>query len=243
MANELEEIRQATDSLDTEEFLKYFLDKYGSQIALASSLSAEDQVITEIMCRISQEPRIFTLDTGRLPNETYDVLAATTKKYNIKIKVLFPDRKLVEDMVTEHGINAFYDSIESRKLCCKVRKVIPLQRELTDLDAWITGLRRQQAQTRTEMHRVEWDEANNIPKINPLADWTTQQVWDYIRNNKIPYNALHDANYPSIGCAPCTRAVTEGQDIRQGRWWWELPEQKECGLHLSDGKLVRNKKD
>ena len=137
------------------------------------------------------------------------------------------------------GPNLFYQSIENRKLCCRIRKLEPLQRELAGRSAWITGLRREQSPTRQLVRRIEWDETHKLYKINPLADWSTQQVWDYIRANKVPYNSLHDRGYPSIGCAPCTRAIEPGQDIRAGRWWWEEPEHKECGLHLHEGKLVR----
>ena len=185
---------------------------------------------------------IFTLDTGRLPQETHDALDATRKRYGITIDVLVPDRAELEAMVREHGSNLFYASIENRKRCCHVRKVAPLRRKLGQLDAWICGLRREQAATRTAIERVEWDEANGLVKLNPLADWTTEQVWDYIRRYDVPSNPLHARGYPSIGCSPCTRAVAPGEDIRAGRWWWETPEQKECGLHVVDGKLVRKKR-
>lgn len=243
MNNTVETILAQTRSYNGEELLKYVVERFGDKIALASSISAEDQVITDMLVAATKNPRIFTLDTGRLPQETHDTIDATRKKYGITIKVLFPDRELVEEMVNERGMNLFYDSIEDRKRCCFVRKVEPLRRELSKLDAWITGLRREQASTRGELERVEWDEGNGLLKINPLADWTTEQVWDYIRSRDIPYNPLHDQGYPSIGCAPCTRAIAEGQDIRDGRWWWETPEQKECGLHVKGGRVVRKKSD
>jgi phosphoadenosine phosphosulfate reductase len=154
------------------------------------------------------------------------------EKYNIKIEVFFPNRESVEKMVFEHGFNLFYKSVELRKLCCKVRKVEPLNIALRTVDAWICGLRREQSVTRVDVKKVEVDTVhNNILKINPLIDWTEKDVWDYIRRNDVPYNALHDKNYPSIGCAPCTRAIKPGEDIRAGRWWWESPDKKECGLH------------
>ncbi len=236
-------LRQQTAELSTNEFLGFVCNHFGDKIALASSLGAEDQVITHMLCGIIKNPRIFTLDTGRLPQKTYDVIEATYKKYGLRIKMLFPDAKAVEKMVNNDGPNLFYDSIEARKQCCFVRKVEPLKRELSTLDAWMTGLRRDQATTRKDVDRIEWDESNGLVKINPLVDWSNEDVWKFIRDNNVPYNLLHDDGYPSIGCAPCTRAVSEGEDIRAGRWWWEKPEQKECGLHVVDGKLVRKNGD
>lgn len=219
-------------NLDSEGLLHYVLDKFDKKVALASSFSAEDQVITDMLCKITKTPAIFTLDTGRLPQETYDVIEETRKEYNVKIQMMFPNYKQVEKMVTEHGPNLFYNSVENRKLCCRIRKVEPLKRALDGLDGWICGLRIEQSATRQELEKIEWDDGFELIKINPLADWTTEQVWQYIKNNNVPYNKLHDEGYPSIGCAPCSRAVKKGQDIRSGRWWWEQPEHKECGLHL-----------
>lgn len=224
---------------DAADVLVKSLDEYDNRIALASSMSAEDQVITDMLCKTGRRVRIFTLDTGRLPDETYEVIDATNRKYNIHIEIVFPDRAEVERLVNSEGPNLFYGSIEGRKKCCNVRKVLPLKRKLAELDGWITGLRREQSVTRQTLEKVEWDYANDIMKINPLADWSQEQVWDYIRENGVPYNKLHDKGYPSIGCGPCTRAVESGQDIRAGRWWWEQPEHKECGLHVVDGKLQR----
>ncbi len=213
--------------------------RFPGRVALASSFGVEDQVLTDLLGRLAPPLPIFTLDTGRLPQETYDVLDATRKRYGIEIQVLFPNRTDVEELVGRSGVNSFYDSVESRKACCHARKVAPLRRKLGQLEAWITGLRREQAPTRQQVELVEWDETNGLFKINPLAGWTSEQVWEYIRLHHVPYNALHDRGYPSIGCAPCTRAVEPGQDIRAGRWWWETPEHKECGLHVVDGNLVR----
>jgi phosphoadenosine phosphosulfate reductase len=221
--------------LDPLEMLGRALEKYKGRIALASSMGAEDQAITHMLCSLDSNPRIFTLDTGRLPRETYDTIEATNAKYGIKIKMLFPDRADVEAMMGEEGPNLFYKSIEGRKRCCQIRKVIPLKRELATLDAWIVGLRKEQSVTRTELSPVEWDEGNGLVKISPLADWTFEQLWDYIRENGIPVSPLHAQGYPSIGCAPCTRAIAEGEDMRAGRWWWESPEHKECGLHRGSG--------
>jgi len=221
------------ESKNAQEVLRYALEQYGSKVGLATSFGAEDVVLMDMMARIDAEKAyVFTLDTGRLPYETYDVLDAFKKKYPaLTVHVFCPDTAALEEMVTGDGPNLFYESIENRKKCCNVRKVEPLKRALSQLDAWITGLRREQSVTRTEVLKVENDAAFNLIKFNPLADWSEQDVWDYIRQNDVPFNALHDKNYPSIGCAPCTRAVQEGEDIRAGRWWWETPEQKECGLH------------
>lgn len=221
-----------------EEILEWALERFGDRIALASSFGAEDVVLIDILAKIKPSARIFTLDTGRLPQETYDVMERIREKYGIKIEVFFPDPRDVEEMVNEHGPNLFYRSVEFRQLCCHVRKVRPLERALSQLDAWITGLRRGQSITRKEIKKVEEDERyfdgqrRVLLKLNPLADWTEKDVWEYIRKNSVPYNSLHDRNYPSIGCAPCTRPVQPGEDIRAGRWWWEIPEKKECGLHV-----------
>ena len=214
-----------------EEVLTYFLPKYGDKIAFASSLGAEDQVITKMIAEIRKETKIFTLDTGRLFPETYDLIDRTNSRFKIKLDVYFPDYQEVESMVKKKGINLFYKSIENRKECCNVRKMLPLARAMKGLDIWITGLRREQSITRTDMQIVEWDKNNNILKLNPLINWTEENVWAYIDQHNVPYNPLHKKGFPSIGCLPCTRAIEEGEDVRAGRWWWENPETKECGLH------------
>ncbi len=218
-----------------EEILTYFLESYRGEIALATSFGAEDQLLTHICLSIDPRCEIFTLDTGRLPEETYRVWERTERRYGIKIKPLVPERESLERLVAEQGINGFYESVERRKRCCEVRKIEPLGRALEGKRGWITGLRREQSVTRSGMKVVEFDERFGLIKINPLLEWSTQRVWEALRNDAIPYNELHDRGYPSIGCAPCTRAVTSGDDIRAGRWWWERPEQKECGLHLKNG--------
>jgi phosphoadenosine phosphosulfate reductase len=216
-----------------EEVLEWALKTYGDRVALASSFGAEDVALIDMLARIDPAPRVFTLDTGRLPQETYDVMEKIRDKYGLEIEIYYPDTKAVEDRVTRYGPNLFYKSVELRKLCCEIRKIEPLEKALKELSAWITGLRREQSVTRTEVKKVDIDASHNsIVKINPLADWSEEQVWSYIRENGVPYNALHDRNYPSIGCAPCTRAIKPGQDVRAGRWWWEAPEHKECGLHI-----------
>lgn len=217
-----------------QEVVAWALTEYHPDIAMASSFGAEDVVLVDMMVKVRPDAKIFTLDTGRLPQETYDVMQALRDKYSITFNVYFPDAKDVEEMVEKFGPNLFYESIENRKMCCGIRKVAPLNRALSELKGWMTGLRREQGVTRVSVPKVEKDFAHNgIIKVNPLADWSWDQVWDYIRKNEIPYNKLHDSSYPSIGCAPCTRAVKPGEDWRAGRWWWESPENKECGLHVS----------
>lgn len=201
----------------------------------ASSLGAEDMVLTDLIAKHAPSIGIFSLDTGRLPQETYDLMKQVSKYYGIRMQVYFPERHTLEAFVAEHGVNAFYDSAERRKACCQIRKVEPLWRALAGKQAWLTGLRREQAPTRQSLGAAEWDADNGLHKFNPLIEWTQIDVWSYIREYSVPYNALHDKHYPSIGCAPCTRAVTAGQDIRAGRWWWEDPESKECGLHKRKG--------
>ncbi len=216
-----------------EEILAWALEEFHPQIALASSFGAEDAVLIDMLAKLDPQARVFTLDTGRLPAETYALMDAIRERYGLTIEVYFPEARTVEAMVREHGVNLFYRSVENRKLCCGVRKVEPLGRALRGLEAWITGLRREQAVSRARVGKVEIDaEHGGIIKVNPLGDWTWAEVWGYIRARHVPYNALHDRGYPSIGCAPCTRAVRPGEDPRAGRWWWEQdPAAKECGLH------------
>jgi len=211
--------------------ISFFFKKFPNTIAFSTSMGLEDQALTEIVASIDKNANIFTLDTGRLFPETYDLIDRTSKKYGINIKLYFPDNKAVEEMVNNKGINLFYDSIDNRKQCCQVRKLDPLARAMKEFDGWITGLRKDQSVTRTTMKLVEWDENNNMIKINPLIHWTEEDVQDYIGAKKIPVNPLHNKGFASIGCQPCTRAIEEGEDIRAGRWWWEDPETKECGLH------------
>ncbi|MGQ9629099.1 MAG: phosphoadenylyl-sulfate reductase [bacterium] len=227
------EVAEDLESKGAQEVLRWALERYGRNIALASSFGAEDVVLIDMMVKIDPGARVFTLDTGRLPQETYDVMERIRSKYGLRIEVFFPDASAVEEMVGRYGPNLFYESVELRHLCCEVRKIEPLKRALSGLSAWICGLRREQAVTREGVRKVEIDESHgSIVKVNPLADWTSSDVWAYIRENDVPYNSLHDRGYPSIGCAPCTRAIEPGEHIRAGRWWWELPEQRECGLHM-----------
>ena len=230
--NEITQLNEEFANTTPEALLGYFLDRYGSRIALSSSLSIEDQVLTDMICRLKPDARIFTLDTGRLFPETYNLIDQTAMHYGIRLEVFFPDCTEVEKLVADCGINGFYESLEKRKRCCRIRKLDPLERALRGLDAWICGLRCEQSVTRSEMRAIEWDETHDLLKINPLIDWHEEQVWEYIRRNHVPYNKLHEQGFPSIGCQPCTRAVKPGEDIRAGRWWWESPDHKECGLHL-----------
>lgn len=235
--NKTELAKKLTEELankSPQEILNYFINEFEGKVGLASSLGAEDQVLTDMIVNINKNTKIFTLDTGRMFAETYKVLDETNKKYGINIEVFFPDAERVEEMVNTKGINLFYDSIENRKLCCGIRKIEPLKRALKDVDIWITGLRKDQSVTRFFTPLVEWDEGNHVIKVSPLLKWNEKMVWNYIRENNVPYNELHDKGFPSIGCQPCTRAVEQGQDIRAGRWWWEEPEHKECGLHVKE---------
>ena len=221
-----------TKGLDAEGVILWASKIFAGKVVFATSLGEEDQVITDMIARVAPSIGIFTLDTGRLFQETYDLLAKTQKKYpQVAFKTYYPNTRAVEEMVAAKGINLFYESIENRKTCCGVRKVEPLRRALANADAWITGLRRSQSLTRSDAQIVEWDMANANIKINPLLDWSLDQVHDYIKKHKVDVNPLHAQGFVSIGCAPCTRAIKEGEDIRAGRWWWEDPEQKECGLH------------
>jgi phosphoadenosine phosphosulfate reductase len=203
-----------------------------SAIAFANSYGAEDMVLTDIIAKEQLAIEIFSLDTGRLPAETYALMGEVEKTYQIKPVVYFPKNDAVEDYVRTKGINAFYESVELRKACCHIRKVEPLKRALANKQAWVTGMRAEQAATRAHLPIREFDEGNQLEKLNPLSDWSEQEVWAYIRLFNVPFNALHNQFYPSIGCAPCTRAVAMGEDVRAGRWWWEDPNSKECGLHV-----------
>ena len=234
VSNPLSLIRQFNQQLKDQtaiEVLSFFILNYKDKLAFSSSLGAEDQIITQMISGIDPDVYIFTLDTGRLFPQTYDLLDTTQHRYKVKIRIFFPDNKAVEEMVNNKGINLFYESIENRKLCCQIRKIQSMKRALENVDFWISGLRREQSVTREDISVVEWDDLNNKIKINPLINWKSEDLWDYIRQNNIPFNPLHEQGYPSIGCFPCTRAIEPGEDLRAGRWWWENPEMKECGLH------------
>lgn len=212
-----------------------------SPAVFASSLAAEDMVLTDMILKAKLPIGIFSLETGRLHQETLAVLDKVKTRYDHDITLYHPQPDAVAAYVEQNGLNAFYNSVEMRRECCRIRKVEPLGRALAGNKAWVTGQRRAQSTTRAELHVQEDDAAHAMTKFNPLADWSEEDVWAYIRANDVPYNALHDQGYPSIGCEPCTRAVQPGEDVRAGRWWWENPDSKECGLHMVDGKLIRIK--
>lgn len=231
--DEVVRINLASKRANALELLHAIAEEHGGEAAVtfANSFGAEDMVLTDLILAEKLPIEIFSLDTGRLPAETYTLMGEVEKRYGTRLKVFFPDATAVEQYVRTEGINAFYDSIELRKRCCAIRKVEPLRRALAGKSAWITGMRAAQSATRTELPVRQFDEANGLEKYNPLTDWSEQEVWAYIRIHGLPYNALHDQFYPSIGCAPCTRAIAVGEDVRAGRWWWEDPDSKECGLH------------
>ena len=231
MKQKIEQLNQQFEGKTPEEVLQYFLFEYKGKIALSSSLSIEDQVLTDLIVKTDKSTRIFTLDTGRLFPETYSLIDKTNLTYGIHLEVMFPDYQEVEKMVKEEGINLFYNGIEQRKTCCRVRKLDPLKRAFQGLEVWICGLRKEQSVTRQAVQLIEWDENNGLIKLSPLIHFTEDEVWEYIKKYRVPYNKLHNQGFPSIGCQPCTRAVKPGEDIRAGRWWWENPDQKECGLH------------
>jgi phosphoadenosine phosphosulfate reductase len=228
----VDELNRQLGGKPAEEIVRWAAETFGPDIKFANSFGAEDVALMHIISQAGPQIRVFTLDTGRLNDETYEVMEATRFKYSeIPIEVMFPGREKVEGLVREKGFYSFRESVDNRRECCAIRKVEPLKRALAGAAAWMTGLRRDQSVTRTDTPAIEWDEGNGIVKVNPLIEWSNDEVWAYIKANKIPYNRLHDQNYPSIGCAPCTRAINPGEDIRAGRWWWENPEYKECGLH------------
>ena len=217
-----------------EEVLGWALDRFSPNIAISEGGGAEGMAIIDMASRIRDDVRVFTIDTGRLPQETYDLMAKIEERYRIRVEMLFPERAHVEGMAQRHGPNLMYDAVDLRLLCCQVRKVLPLNRYLETLEGWITGLRRDQWASRAEVRKIELDhDHGGIVKVNPLADWTKDEVWDYIRANDIPYHALYDQGYTSVGCAPCTRAIQPGEPDRAGRWWWETNAPKECGIHCA----------
>jgi thioredoxin-dependent adenylylsulfate APS reductase len=222
--------------------LAWLLERFGSRAAICTSFQADGMAILDMAWRIDPRVRVFTVDTGRLPQETYQLLDQVREKYGIEIEVYFPDATQVESIVRRHGVNLFYRDAQLRLLCCQTRKVLPLKRVLDSLDAWVTGLRRDQSTTRAAVQKIEADEEHGgLIKVNPLADWTEQQVWDYIRAHEVPYHPFYDQGYTSIGCAPCTRPTTPEEDPRAGRWWWESGVDKECGMHctIESGRFVR----
>jgi phosphoadenosine phosphosulfate reductase len=227
------ELTMALEGRDLIGQLHYLAGAYPGQVVFSTSLGQEDQVITEIIARNKIPIRIFTLDTGRLFNETYELIDRTRARYKIPIEVFFPQAPAVEKLVTEKGFTSFYESVENRKECCHIRKVEPLNRALEGAKIWVTGLRSEQSANRQQMSLLEWSEDKQLHKFNPLINWSFEEMMDYIQKHNVPYNPLHDKGFVSIGCLPCTRAIEPGEDARAGRWWWEQS-QKECGLHHSD---------
>jgi phosphoadenosine phosphosulfate reductase len=230
----IQELKDKTQDLAAQELLKKVLKEYHPEIGLACSFSIEDIVIAHMMKSLVDTPVIFAIDTGRLHEETYECAENMRLKLGLAIHWFFPDRDAVESLEHEKGLYSFRESLENRHECCGIRKVEPLNRALESLSGWITGQRSEQSITRNSLERIQLDQAHGgIIKINPLADWSEEKVWEYIRLHKLPYNRLHDQGFPSIGCSPCTRPIREGEHPRAGRWWWEDPENKECGLHLT----------
>ena len=237
----IKELNKSSKSMILQERLSFIINAFSSRFCLASSMGLEDQLLTHYLLQEDINAAIFILDTQRLNLETYQLIKKTMNVYQFKYQIYYPEPSAVDQLVAQKGEFSFYDSIENRKECCGIRKVEPLQRALSNVDAWITGLRKAQSVTRDNVAFVEQDEAHGIYKFNPLFDWRFNDVFEKVKSLSIPYNSLHDKGYPSIGCEPCTRAIQPGEDLRSGRWWWEKPEQKECGLHLVDGKLVSKK--
>ncbi len=231
--NSSEKILQDIKGLGIEKSLEYLIEAFPGEVIFSTSFGWEDQVITHIIFKNNLPIKVFTLETGRLFPETYYVWNRTLEMYEKPIHAYYPDTAAVEKLVSSKGPSSFYESVENRKECCGIRKIEPLKRALAGNSCWITGIRAEQSLNREHMDPVEWDDANQILKFHPIFDWTLDQVKAYIRENNIPYNPLHDKGFPSIGCAPCTRAVREGEDFRAGRWWWEDQDKKECGLHSS----------
>ncbi len=228
------DVDELNSSITTaEDALRWASKNLHPRVAKASSFGAEDAVLIDIMLKINPEFRFFTLDTGRLPRETYDTIDRIRKKYGVAVEVVFPDAAEVEEMVNAKGVNLFYESVENRKLCCKVRKVHPINRMLATLDGWITGLRHEQTKLRHAANMFQLDAAHGgIVKINPIINWTWEDVQNYIKSHDVVYNELLDRGYLSIGCEPCTRPVKPGQSLRDGRWWWESGSDLECGIHV-----------
>jgi phosphoadenosine phosphosulfate reductase len=224
------------EGLDAQQLLNWALKTFAPKIALSCSFGApEGLVLLDMMHRIDATSRVFVLDTGRLPQATYDLIDRVRDRYDKQVEVIFPDASAVEAMVRSKGMNLFYESVENRQLCCRIRKVEPLRRYLAGLDAWVTGLRREQGVTREQTPKVEIDVPNGgLVKVNPIADWTHEQVQAYVRTHNVPINRLHAEGYPSVGCDPCSRAIAPGDDPRAGRWWWEQPETRECGIHVDE---------
>jgi thioredoxin-dependent adenylylsulfate APS reductase len=229
---EVGEIAVELDDQEPQEVLRWGIERFGKRLALCTSLQSDGMALLDMAWRIDPTVRVFTVDTGRMHPETYELMERVREKYGIAIEVYYPDPAELEPFVRQHGINAFYRSVPLRLRCCEIRKVNPLKKVLDGLDAWVTGLRRDQWASRSNIRKVEIDhDHGGLLKLNPLADWMDDEVWEYIRANDVPYNTLYDKGFTSIGCAPCTRPTAPGEDPRAGRWWWEVNAPKECGMH------------
>ena len=226
----------AAESMSAQEILMWGIENFGNKIALSCSFGApEGLILLDMMHQIDPASRVFVLDTGRLPQATFDLIDRVRHRYDKKVEVIFPEAERVQSMVRDSGMNLFYESVEKRQLCCRVRKVEPLNRYLSELDAWVTGLRRDQGSTRERTSKIEIDRAHGgIAKLNPIADWSHSQVLGYVLDHQVPVNRLHAEGYPSVGCDPCSRAIGPGDDPRAGRWWWENPDTRECGIHTEE---------
>ncbi len=233
LQNYISDLSAQVNNLSIEEMLFDLVNKFPGQVTFSTSFSFEDQAVTHKIFTNDFPVSIFTLDTGRLFPETYSVWNATNENFHTKVKAYYPDQSLLQDFVAEKGPNSFYESVENRKGCCYIRKVEPLKRALKGNAVWITGLRSEHSENRHDMPQIEWDEGNKVIKYHPILHWSTEDVKQYINENNIPYNPLHDRGFVSIGCAPCTRAIRPGENFRAGRWWWEDNTKKECGLHVN----------
>ncbi|RQP15341.1 phosphoadenylyl-sulfate reductase [Parapedobacter defluvii] len=229
-----EEISELVYGKDTVQALTALADRFSGKIVFSTSFGIEDQIITHFIFSNNLPIRVFTLETGRLFPETYYVWNRTLEIYKKDIEAYFPDTHAVQQLISQKGPSSFYESVENRKECCRIRKIEPLQRALEGAECWITGIRAEQSDNRQGMSQIEWDNNNQLLKFHPIYDWSLDEVWSFAKAHHIPYNPLHDKGFPSIGCAPCTRAVREGEDFRAGRWWWEDTSKKECGLHATE---------
>ncbi|HEY3109126.1 MAG TPA: phosphoadenylyl-sulfate reductase [Chloroflexota bacterium] len=229
------EIAVELDDKDPQDVIAWSIERFQrTHLAICTSFQSDGMAILDMAWRIDPKVRVFTVDTGRMPAETYDLMEQVRDRYGMQIEVYYPDAQELQSLVRRHGVNMFYQSVPMRLTCCDVRKVRPLVKVLHGLDAWVTGLRRDQWATRSNIRKIELDhDHGGIVKVNPLADWTDEEVWDYIRDNEVPYHPLYDQGYQSIGCAPCTRPVEPGANARSGRWWWEKDGPKECGMHCA----------
>ncbi len=235
-----EEIVKNVSALTAEAAIVYLANNFAGKVVFSTSFGIEDQVVTAMIAAEKASIDIFTLDTGRMFAETYSTWSRTIEKYAVKIFAYYPEEKTLQEFVTTHGPNSFYEAVELRKQCCFLRKVVPLKKALANYSIWITGIRAAQSNNRDDMPIVEWDEVNRIIKFHPLLHWSFEDVTAYVKKYEVPYNPLHDKGFVSIGCAPCTRAIKAGEDFRAGRWWWEDNSKKECGLHIHTNEEKTN---